>query len=77
MSFFDPMMINEPLPKGWENYDLHTEVNEQERHLIQYLEKTKWEHFANGGSICGTPNGIDESGKTRWYGLKRNVVMLP
>jgi hypothetical protein len=63
MSFFDPMMINNPFPKGWENYDLHIEVNEVEYHLIQYLEKTKWEHFANGGSICGTPNGIDESGK--------------
>lgn len=77
MSFFDTTMINEPLPEGWGNYDLHTEVNEQEHHLIKYLEKTKWEHFANGGSIYITPNEIDESFKTKWYGLKRNLVLLP
>lgn len=74
MSFLNPMMINSPLPEGWGNYDLHTEVNAQDHRLIQHLEKTKWEYFADGGSISGTPNGIDTSRKTRWYGLKRKMV---
>lgn len=75
MSFFDRMMINEPLPNGWTDYDLHTEVNENDYHLIHYLEKTMWIHFADGGHINGTSNGIDSGSKTRWYGLKRNVLL--
>jgi hypothetical protein len=45
MSFFDPTMNNDPLPEGWENYDLHTEINEQESELINYLEKNKMVWF--------------------------------
>jgi len=74
MSFFDPTMTSRPNPKGWENYDLHTEVNESEKNLINYLEKTKWEYFADGGSIHGNPSGINLGFKTRWYGLKRDNI---
>ncbi len=70
------MIIDNPLPKGWDSYDLHIVVNEQEYELIKHLEKTKWEHFANGGVICGTSKGIDTSGKTRWYGLRRNDLSI-
>jgi hypothetical protein len=54
MSFFDPTMINNPLPEGWINYDLHIEVYESDYILIKHLEKTKWEYFAKGGYITGT-----------------------
>ena len=74
MSYFDPMMVSDPPPKGWFDYVLHTEVNEREFELIQYLEKTKWVYFANGGYIEGNRSGVDESSKTRWCGLKREVV---
>ena len=42
MSFFDPMMVGNPLPKGWENFELHTEVYERDIDLIQFLEKVSF-----------------------------------
>jgi hypothetical protein len=74
MSFFDPTMINNPFPRDWENFDLHVEVSERDFQLTQHLEKTNWVHFADGGCIYEPCNGLDDSGKTRWYGLKRESI---
>jgi hypothetical protein len=67
--------MNKPFPKGWENYDIHTEVKERDYWLIQHLEKTKWEYFADGGEIICDSGVINENGITRWYGLKRDFVL--
>lgn len=71
MSFNDPTMINNKLPEHWNDYDLHVEVNVMEYYLIEYLEKTKWVYFADGGIIYGNVNGMDNTNRTRWYGLKK------
>lgn len=73
MSFFDPTMINDPLPKKWEDYDLHVEVSELDYQIIQYLEKTGWEYFSNSGGLLGNQEGIRDN-KTRWYGLRKDNI---
>lgn len=69
------LFINEDLPEGRENYELIVEVNFNDKQLIEFLEKTNWEHFSDGGMVFSRNTIIDEGGKTMWYGLKRESAI--
>lgn len=69
MGFFNPLMVNDHLPKDWEKYSLHVEVSVDDEDLINHLENTKWVCFSDSSIITGDEEGIKMNRK-KWYGLR-------
>jgi len=76
MSFFDPRMTNtEILPNGWENYKYHVEINLCDEEMVNYLRKTGWHIFSNGGYSNGNPEMIDVLQRTLWLGINDKDII--